>query len=102
MAEAAAVASQTCTELVLERGRRTVTVTPDPDSSVLQCARWAGLQPPSSCETGNCATCIAKVLEGTVVMRNNEVLEESEVAEGWVLTCQGVPSSPRVHVSYDE
>ncbi|MFB4309677.1 2Fe-2S iron-sulfur cluster-binding protein [Actinomadura sp. GTD37] len=68
----------------------------------LMSARRAGLSPPYSCEAGNCATCIAQVTEGRAEMRVNNALEEDEVAEGWVLTCQGEPASPRVTVVYED
>jgi hypothetical protein len=44
---------------------------------------------------------MARVVEGSVLMRNNEALEPAEVAEGWVLTCQAVPTSSSVHVVYE-
>lgn len=68
----------------------------------LQSARRAGLSPPFSCEAGNCATCIAQVTEGKAEMRVNNALEDDEVAEGWVLTCQGEPASPQVTVVYED
>ena len=43
----------------------------------------------------------AKVLEGTVEMAMNYSLTDDEVAEGYVLTCQAMPRSERVVVSYD-
>ena len=30
----------------------------------------------------------------------NNALTPDEVADGWVLTCQAVPTSPSVHVVY--
>ncbi|MFA1546226.1 2Fe-2S iron-sulfur cluster-binding protein [Actinomadura chokoriensis] len=68
----------------------------------LQSARRAGLSPPFSCEAGNCATCIAQVTDGKAGMRVNNALEDDEVAEGWVLTCQGEPASPHVTVVYED
>ena len=88
-------------ELTLELGSRSAVVAPRPGATILQSARAAGLQPPSSCETGTCATCLGRVVEGRADMRNNEVLTPDEVTAGWVLTCQAVPVSPRVHVIYD-
>ena len=58
------------------------------------------MSPPFSCEMGNCATCIAKLVEGEVMMYANTVLTDDEVADGWVLTCQSVPTTPSVHIVY--
>jgi ferredoxin-NADP reductase len=69
-------------------------------ATILQTARAAGLKPPSSCEAGNCATCMAKCVEGEVTMRVNDALFEDEVADGWILTCQSEPTTPTVHVIY--
>ena len=71
-----------------------------PGATILQTARQLGLRPPSQCEAGNCATCMARVVEGTVEMHVNDALEDDEVAEGWVLTCQAVPTSPTVRIVY--
>ena len=79
----------------------TVTVPANPGDTLLETARRAGLSPPYSCEAGNCGTCIATVTDGTVTMRVNEVLEEDEIADGLVLTCQGVPDTD-VTLSYDD
>ena len=70
--------------------------------TVLDAARRATLNPPYSCEQGNCATCMALVTEGTVTMRANNALTPDEVAEGWILTCQALPTSPTLTVVYDD
>jgi ferredoxin-NADP reductase len=70
-------------------------------STILQSARWGGLAAPSSCEAGHCATCMARVIEGSVEMATNDVLTDEEISEGWVLTCQAVPTSPVVRVVYE-
>jgi 3-ketosteroid 9alpha-monooxygenase subunit B len=69
--------------------------------TLLQTARSAGLKAPSSCETGSCGTCMAKIVEGTARMLNNDALDDDEVADGWVLTCQSLPTSPTVRVDYE-
>jgi hypothetical protein len=43
---------------------------------------------------------MARVVEGSVSMHVNNALTDDEVAEGWVLTCQSVPTSPTVRVRY--
>lgn len=70
--------------------------------TLLESARRAGLTPPFSCEAGNCATCIAQVTDGEAKMRANNALDDDEVAEGWVLTCQGEPVTPHVTVVYED
>ncbi|GGK59363.1 ferredoxin--NADP reductase [Streptomyces flaveus] len=70
--------------------------------TLIQTARRAGFTPPFSCEAGDCATCMARITEGEAKMRVNNALDEDEVAEGWVLTCQGEPITPQVCVVYDD
>lgn len=69
--------------------------------TILETARRAGLKPPFSCEAGTCATCMAMVRDGSVRMRVNEALTPEEVDEGWVLTCQSLPTSRQITVEYE-
>ena len=71
-----------------------------PGETLLDSGRRAGLSPPFSCEAGNCGTCMAMLREGTANMRVNDALDDDEVAEGYVLTCQAIPDGPVV-VDYD-
>ena len=71
-------------------------------TSLLGSAIEAGLEVPYSCTGGVCATCRAKVLEGSVEMRENYGLEPEEVEKGYVLTCQSSPTSDKLVLSYDE
>jgi 3-ketosteroid 9alpha-monooxygenase subunit B len=87
--------------ITIEVGGRTESGDHHPGTTLLQTARQFGLTAPSSCEAGSCATCMAKVVEGSVTMRVNNALTDDEVAEGWVLTCQSVPVSPSVRVVYE-
>ena len=80
---------------------RTTTTEHRPGTTILQAARQVGLDPPYSCEAGNCATCMAKLLEGTCTMHVNDVLTEEEVGDGWILTCQAEPTSSTVRVDYE-
>ena len=83
-------------------GRKRVSVPLRAGETLLESARRGGLRPPFSCESGTCATCMAKLTEGTVTMRVNDALTDEEIADGYVLTCQGVPSSPTVTVRYED
>ena len=70
--------------------------------TVLDAALDAGADVPFACKGAVCCTCRAKVLEGTADMEMNYALEDEEVEEGYVLTCQALPTSEKVVVSYDE
>ena len=48
-----------------------------------------------------CGTCRALVTHGEVTMRRNFALEDDEVEQGYVLTCQALPDSDQVTVDYD-
>ncbi|WP_312257256.1 2Fe-2S iron-sulfur cluster-binding protein [Stutzerimonas nitrititolerans] len=67
---------------------------------LLEAMEQAGLQPPSACRSGVCAACKCRVVEGSVSMRSNQVLSESEVRQGWALACQAEPRSAELQVEY--
>nr|WP_317495335.1 1,2-phenylacetyl-CoA epoxidase subunit PaaE [Haloechinothrix sp. LS1_15] len=56
---------------------------------------------PFACKGGVCGTCRARITEGKGHMRRNFALEQSEVDDGFVLTCQTLPESERLTVDYD-
>ena len=88
------------TVVVILNGKKS-TVAYRPGDTVLETARRGGLQPPFSCEAGNCATCMALLHEGSATMRVNNALTPDEVEEGWVLTCQALPHGRTVTVEYE-
>ena len=71
-------------------------------ASILDAASAAGLEVPFSCTSGVCGTCRAKCMEGEVRMERNFALDKSEVAAGFVLTCQCRPLTDHVVLSFDE
>jgi len=70
--------------------------------SILEAALDEDLDAPYSCQGGICSSCLARVTEGEVTMRQNNILTDSEVAEGLILTCQAHPTTPTVKVDYDD
>ncbi len=70
--------------------------------SILDAASAAGLEVPFSCTSGVCGTCRARLVEGEVRMERNFALDKGEVSNGFVLTCQAHPLTPRVVLSFDE
>jgi len=86
---------------ILLDGART-TILPVAGDTLLETARRAGLTPPFACEAGNCGTCIAKLSEGSATMKVNDALDDDEVDEGYVLTCQAIPNPGPLTVNYDD
>ena len=58
-------------------------------------------EPPYSCTSGSCSTCMAVVKKGTVKMDACYALDDDEVEEGYILTCQAHPTSPDVEITFD-
>ena len=69
--------------------------------TVLEAAQETRPDVPFACRGGVCGTCRARVVEGEVEMRRNYALEDDEVAQGFVLTCQALPASDTVTVDFD-
>ena len=61
----------------------------------------AGHEAPYSCTSGACSTCMAKVTNGTVEMEACFALDDDEVADGYILTCQAHATSAEVEVDFD-
>ena len=56
---------------------------------------------PFACKGGVCATCKAKVIEGDVKMLLSYGLEDDEKEQGYILTCQSIPTSDSLIVDFD-
>jgi len=70
--------------------------------TVLEAALDEDLDAPYSCQGGICSTCMARLREGEVKMRQNHILTDSEIEEGFILTCQSEPLTPTIYVDYDD
>jgi len=73
----------------------------DAETSVLQAALDANLDAPYACRAGVCSTCKARLVEGKVEMRANQALEDYEVEQGYILTCQSHAKTDKIVVDYD-
>ena len=70
--------------------------------TVLDALLGIGVDAPYSCKNGMCSTCRARVTAGSTEMDVNYSLSETEVAKGYVLTCQARPITPEVTVDFDQ
>ena len=74
---------------------------PKRGQSLLDAALAHNIDAPYACKAGVCSTCRAKLIEGEVEMEVNHALEDYEVRQGYVLTCQSLPLTDKIVVSYD-
>lgn len=98
---AAGTAAEVSGTVTIHLGRKKESVPRVAGETLLESARRAGLTPPFSCEAGNCGTCIAHISEGSAKMIANTALDDDEVADGYILTCQGVPEGGSITVHYE-
>ncbi|NER09891.1 ferredoxin--NADP reductase [Muriicola jejuensis] len=74
----------------------------DKKKLVLDAVLEADIDAPYSCQGGVCSTCIARVIEGKAEMVKNQILTDSEIEEGFILTCQSHPLTPTLKIDYDD
>lgn len=67
-----------------------------PDETILQAALDDDIDMPYSCQSGLCTACRGKCTSGSVHLDEREGLSDSELKEGYVLTCVGHPITPGV------
>lgn len=68
--------------------------------TLLAAMERAGLKPPSACRVGGCASCMCTLENGQVELLINDALDPSELEEGWILTCQAVPTSDQLQIRF--
>ncbi|MDQ0127161.1 3-ketosteroid 9alpha-monooxygenase subunit B [Pseudomonas lini] len=74
----------------------------DSGETVLAAMERAGLKPPSACRVGGCASCMCTLDSGEIELLHNDALDSDELAEGWILACQAVPTSAHLRIRFPE
>ena len=77
-------------------------LTLDQNKTLLEIALNEKVDVPYSCQGGVCSSCIARVTEGKVDMRNNQILTDEEIDEGLILSCQAIPKSKKITIDFDD
>lgn len=86
---------------IIDGGKEFHFVMDEDFDNILDGALAAGADLPFACKGGVCSTCKCRVIEGSVEMKVNYALEEKEVKQNLVLSCQAVPTSEKVVVDFD-
>lgn len=71
-------------------------------TNIVQALLNKDIEPPYSCLSGTCSTCMAKLEKGEVSMDVSIGLESDEKENGFILTCQAHPLTEEVTVNYDK
>ena len=89
-------------QLTAQLNGKTHQITIPKGQTILQALKNANAEPPYSCEGGVCATCIAKVTQGKAEMKVCMALDDNEIANGMVLTCQALPITESVSIVFED
>lgn len=60
----------------------------------------AGMTPPYSCQAGICGACHAKLTDGSVHMQARMALEDTDIQQGTILTCQAVAKTDTLALTF--
>ncbi len=71
------------------------------EKTILDTLIEEGKDPPYSCTSGACSTCVAKVTNGSAEMEVCFALDDEEVEDGYILTCQAKCTSPTLELDFD-
>ncbi|OWY23601.1 hypothetical protein C7N43_03655 [Sphingobacteriales bacterium UPWRP_1] len=85
---------------VILNGKTGQIVVPE-GNTILNACLDQGIDAPFMCESGVCTTCRATLLQGKVEMMACYGLNDEEVKKGFILTCQSLPKSAEIVISFD-
>lgn len=78
-----------------------IELTLQPNESILDGLLRIDEDPPYSCMSGACSTCVCKIVSGEAEMERCLALSDDEVKNGYLLSCSAIPTTPEIEISYD-
>lgn len=93
--------AQSRISIILDGRETEFTMPLNGETTLLDAALQKGADLPFACKGGMCCTCKAKLIEGKVDMEVHWGLEEDELENGFILTCQSHPTTEKVVIDFD-
>jgi 3-ketosteroid 9alpha-monooxygenase subunit B len=90
----------TAAKLTVQIGTERHTIEVGARQSLLSAMLDAGLPVPHACKVGECASCICRLEEGEIERLDNSVLDDDDVADGWLLACRSRALGAHVRVRF--
>ena len=87
-------------ELTAQLDGKELQVHVNPNQTLLEAMMEAGHQVPFSCSSGACASCMAHLDDGEVTMEFAPALDQDEIDDGFILTCQAKAKSEKLKITY--
>lgn len=100
--DAKPISAEGTTDITITVDEEEFTFNMSQKKTILEAALENNIDAPYSCQGGICSSCMARIVEGTATMRQNNILTDGEIAEGLTLTCQAQPTSSKIVVDYDD
>ena len=72
-----------------------------PNETILDGLLRIDEDPPYSCMSGACSTCVCKLQKGQAEMERCLALSDDEVANGYLLSCSAIPTTDEIEVNFD-